>query len=304
MKKSLLFAVLFASASLFAQDPVVQNASMDKIEKSEGSPCNCAGWINKDLGDQAESSSWSSDTHFGNKFDELESDLIYQEVAVLPNTDYTFKFYYNFEEKVKDPVENPSSLEFRILAGSGYIADYTPSYALPVDAPLSGFGYTDISEAENESNNLASITITPPGDKDFRTGTISFNSGDNTSIAIFGRGIGRDVAPVDGKDYLWSNGTHEIRIEYVTLTNDASSLSNESFDSNFNIYPSPAQNILKINSLNSINKIEISDLSGKIVISKTNLRNKSIDVSSLPKGVYVLSIENGNTVETTKFLKE
>jgi hypothetical protein len=50
MKKTLLFICLaFISTLFYAQDPVIQNATLDKIGRDEGSDCSCAGWQNKDL---------------------------------------------------------------------------------------------------------------------------------------------------------------------------------------------------------------------------------------------------------------
>ena len=67
MKKTLLIGAFLASASLFAQDPTIQNSTMDPIERDGSTDCSCAGWTNKDLGDQPESSSWNSNSLFGLK---------------------------------------------------------------------------------------------------------------------------------------------------------------------------------------------------------------------------------------------
>ena len=90
--------------------------------------------------------------------------------------------------KIKKTDAIASSLDVRILAGSGYDADYTPSYPTPFAASSKGYGYTLISNVENADNNLASSMIPAPTDKDFRTGELTFNSGSNTSIAILMRG--------------------------------------------------------------------------------------------------------------------
>ena len=68
------------------------------------------------------------------------------------------------------------------------------------------------------------------------------------------------------------------------------------------IYPNPTKNILYLEgNLNPVN-ISIYDLLGKKVIS-TNNTNR-IDVKSLTKGVYFISIIDGINSSTKKFIKE
>lgn len=291
MRTKLLFTFLLTSVFAFAQEPTVNNAELSKIGRDGQSDCSCAGWQNKNLGDQLESSSWNSDTSFGAKFDDTEADVMYQEVAVLANTDYVFTYYYNFEDKSSDPAD--SSLEVRILAESGYDSGYAPTYTTAALEASTGHGYNDIADVENAANNLASETIAAPGDKDFRTGTLSFNSGSNTSIGIFARGIGRPTTvPSDGKSYTWSSAKHEIRIDYVTLLLDNSSASvNKVLDAAFSIYPNPASEVVHIESGDyDVTSVEVFDVVGQKISEEKDLTNNQLNVSSLSKGVYIVKI--------------
>jgi hypothetical protein len=306
MKKTLLFIALIVSVSLFAQDPVILNAELSKIPRTDATNCSCAGWMNKDLGDQLESSSWNSDTSFGAKFDEKESDIMYQEIAVLPNTNYKFTFVYNFE--LKEEAEPASSLEFRILAGSGYIADYTPIYPATAAGQSRDFGYEDIADVENANNNLASTIIAHPEDKDFRTGELTFNSGANTSIAIFGRGTGRPTTvPSDASDsrpWTWSNGGSEIRIDEVAMTNQGATASiDDVFASKIKIYPNPAQNFVNISTTKTISSLEVFNILGKKVLSISNLVNDRIDISSLTKGMYLIKFTDNVSFGIKRIIK-
>ncbi|MGJ8743461.1 T9SS type A sorting domain-containing protein [Polaribacter sp.] len=307
MKKTLLFiCIAFISTTYYAQDPVIQNRELSNIERTGTTNCSCAGWMNKDLGDQLESSSWNSSTSFGAKFDEIEADIMYQEIAVLANTDYKFTFIYNFEDKID--TEPATSLEFRILAGTGYIADYTPEYPAAVDGQSRDFGYEDITVVENAANNLASTIIANPGDKDFRTGELTFNSGSNTSIAIFGRGTGRpNTVPQDASDsrpWTWSSGGSEIRIDEVNMTNESTASVNDVFSSQISIYPNPAKEFVQISTNETITGIAIYNLIGKKVISSNNLINNKIDVSNLSKGIYVLKVMSNNLLGSRKIIIE
>ena len=164
MKKTLLLLCLMASFSIFAQDPVVQNDVFDEIPKNSGSDCSCSHWMNKDLGDQGETSGSGLTTpNKAVKFDNLEADLIYQEVEVLANTEYKLTYAVRINDDI-DPAVTPSSLEMRILKGSGYEAGYSIVYYTDATLkPSSGFGYTDIAVAELAGNNIIIETVSYPG---------------------------------------------------------------------------------------------------------------------------------------------
>jgi len=197
-------------------DPIIVNAEFVKLAKSSGSDCACAGWINRDLGDQGESStSGGLDVV---KFDNEEPDHVYQEFAVVPNSDYLIELSVRHSNLVAGGV--PSSLEVRVLSGSGYEAGYTPTYftdtaVMPQGNSSTGFwGYRSVAQMEDANNNLDVNVIPNPGNDDYNTYTYSFNSGANDSVALFMRGIG---GPASG-NYGYNSGSEEIRAAFVLIT--------------------------------------------------------------------------------------
>jgi hypothetical protein len=73
---------------------------------------------------------------------------------------------------------------------------------------------------------------------------------------------------------------------------------------NVNIYPNPVQNELFIELENGqITHIDILDLSGKVIKSIMNNNAKSIDVSDLTQGIYILNVSTENGVSTNRFVK-
>ena len=77
----------------------------------------------------------------------------------------------------------------------------------------------------------------------------------------------------------------------------------------FTLYPNPANESFTIKSMNGneITKIELFDTTGKLLLSKENLKSdlQTIDVSTLSKGVYIVSVyslDGGNYV--SKLVKE
>ncbi|PZD77733.1 T9SS type A sorting domain-containing protein [Mesonia sp. K7] len=70
----------------------------------------------------------------------------------------------------------------------------------------------------------------------------------------------------------------------------------------FVMYPNPVQGILTIEMNESPNaQVTIFDILGKQVISQS-LENKTIDVSSLTNGMYIVKVENNHTTATKKLI--
>jgi endonuclease I len=80
----------------------------------------------------------------------------------------------------------------------------------------------------------------------------------------------------------------------------------------FTIYPNPTNSVINIQFANSssIDKnatIEVIDLVGKIILQQNvffNNETKSLDVSNLSKGIYMISIKNEGQNNVTSFIKQ
>ncbi|MEI7733898.1 MAG: T9SS type A sorting domain-containing protein [Ferruginibacter sp.] len=74
------------------------------------------------------------------------------------------------------------------------------------------------------------------------------------------------------------------------------------------VYPNPVGDILNVSVLGQISSkaaLQISDAEGKIVMTKSIVNNpQSIDISQLAKGVYMIKVNNGGSIITSKFVKE
>ncbi|MCL6295734.1 PKD domain-containing protein [Jejuia spongiicola] len=196
--------------------PVIVNADFDKQAKSSGSDCTCSGWINKSLGAQGESSSGNGGSDNVLKFDNDEQDLTYQEVEITPNTDYTITVVASF--KSIETGTFPSKLEIRVLSGSGYESGYTPAYfATAAEYPQDDFGYTSVAQMEDTDNNLLVSLVDNPGNDGYNTYSYSFNTGNNSSVALLMRGVNGDGTPSDDKGFLWNSGEEEIRVDSIVV---------------------------------------------------------------------------------------
>lgn len=69
------------------------------------------------------------------------------------------------------------------------------------------------------------------------------------------------------------------------------------------LYPNPAKDLLNVSSANAISKIEVYDMTGKKLVSRNNASD--INLSSLGKGVYIISVLQANgSVVAKQFVKE
>ncbi len=75
-------------------------------------------------------------------------------------------------------------------------------------------------------------------------------------------------------------------------------------DNSITLYPNPTTSEISISSESFINSIEIyNSLGQKVYIETINSKEKTIDISSLPSGVYVLGAKTENGIMRKKIIK-
>ena len=79
----------------------------------------------------------------------------------------------------------------------------------------------------------------------------------------------------------------------------------EEFSNYFNMYPNPVNDVLTIQSKNiEVSKVEIYNTIGQRVLEQDGLVKNTINVSSLPKGIYVLKLNSDSKSYSTKIVVE
>lgn len=84
----------------------------------------------------------------------------------------------------------------------------------------------------------------------------------------------------------------------------------EKQESTIFLYPNPVVDVLNIRLSKAENKtglIEIISIEGKVVSSLTinaQANVYQVNITALPKGIYLCKVKNGTILETTKFLKQ
>ncbi|WNH10590.1 T9SS type A sorting domain-containing protein [Thalassobellus suaedae] len=128
-------------------------------------------------------------------------------------------------------------------------------------------------------------------------GSYSFTTGaDPSNLAITFNSV----------DLVTNSYASEVHIDNLELYN-LTALSTDKTVKNalsIKLYPNPVKNVLNIDTNLEVSKISIYDLLGRVVMPNISLNNsKSINVSSLSSGAYILHATLENKVQVIKFIK-
>ena len=73
----------------------------------------------------------------------------------------------------------------------------------------------------------------------------------------------------------------------------------------FNLYPNPVGDVLNISEVDNVKRIEIYDISGKMVYARdVDTQTISINTSELIQGIYIVSLHTEKSIQTAKFFKD
>lgn len=96
----------------------------------------------------------------------------------------------------------------------------------------------------------------------------------------------------------WAN---ELYIDDINIT--STNIGTDDFNiDNTIVYPNPSEGFIRIQNVNSNNKLIISDIQNKIFLEKNIFGNEMVDISRLANGVYFISIDNGKSVIRKKII--
>ncbi len=138
-----------------------------------------------------------------------------------------------------------------------------------------------------DNTNQPGITATP------KTIPLSAYSGQNVRIAFRG---------VEGT----ANGSADIDFSIDNIQVILNSLATSSFNNEgFSYYPNPVVDYLKLSYTQNIDKVEVMNMLGQVVLVKTiNSNESNLDMSSLAKGTYMVKVAADNQIKTIKVIKE
>ena len=183
---------------------------------------------------------------------------------------------------------------------------------LYVNKSQNGFGVLDFNKSSSNGTlnlDMASGTAIQFADsslEDWGSGTVnitSFVSGSKVKFGANGNGI--SAAQLAKITTTPGPGPNEVlSIDSNGWLKFESTLGVENHNAfEFTVYPNPAKDVLKINTQQQLQKVEIADLLGRTVLTQQNV-SKSVDVSLLSKGVYIIKLTSEKGISTKKIIKE
>lgn len=73
-------------------------------------------------------------------------------------------------------------------------------------------------------------------------------------------------------------------------------------DNKISLYPNPVINAFQIIGIEGMATINVSDLNGRLLLSKNVTDNEMVSISNLPNGVYLVVIKLNNTTKKEKLI--
>lgn len=172
----------------------------------------------------------------------------------------------------------------------------TMSGAATFNLNLDG-GVTELNFWRNHNKVWGTSTLNING---YKEGVINFGNA-NPTAGLTAQQLSQitiNGAVPDGGDPLSLDATgHLIGASNLVL----GVKDHKAFD--FAVYPNPVKDLLHINTQEALEKIEVADLLGRTVFKQNNV-SKSVDISSLNKGVYILKLTSEKGISTKKIIKE
>lgn len=108
-------------------------------------------------------------------------------------------------------------------------------------------------------------------------------------------GLGNSINPSNPEGYA-------VIVRYYPNGKTGVSEVKKNGQSYFEIFPNPAKNFLHVNSTEIIKVISISNLQGQLIKLWETLKQNIVDITELPNGIYVLSIQTNSQIVYQKLI--
>ncbi len=124
----------------------------------------------------------------------------------------------------------------------------------------------------------------------------------NNQLVMTGPAVGQGTS-LDEIDFRIDNFGSDAYFDNLQVKDAALAVSESHAARTFRVYPNPAVDLINLDIKTQIISTEIYDAAGKKV-KTIDSDIKSVDVSALPKGAYVLKVITAGEILTNKFIKK
>jgi len=186
-------------------------------------------------------------------------------------------------------------------SGNTYVSGdfYSPTISFGTTT-LTNKGGDDIVLAKFNSNGSVTWAKSIGGTNDEGAYSVALGISGNIYLA----GAFGSPTLTFGSTTIVNNGETATFDMFIAKLSNATGINEINSSSKIEIYPNPASNTLSINAPQH-SAIGILNIQGKLIISMAaNSNSTTIDISSLPTGVYFVKAVTGKGVVTKKFIKE
>ena len=168
---------------------------------------------------------------------------------------------------------------------------------------------TSLTHLRCHSNDLTSLDLTNNTSLEaircYSNSLTSLNiaNGNNNNMTYFDVSSNPNLTCITVDDVSYSNTNWSSIDSQMSFSSNCSNFTglNKTIGTEVKIYPNPVQNELFIEG--GKGQIEIIDFSGKVVKNITNSNTKSINISDLYEGIYILKLTTENGIYTDRLIK-
>jgi len=168
------------------------------------------------------------------------------------------------------------------------------STTLPTEVSLTGITKIDLKTVVSDADNL-SVAIVKSIKSNSNAAAVSASINTNDELVL---------QPLNGGDatiVIGFNSNGKVVEKSITIKGDGTLGVGDFQKIQLAIYPNPVSEILNIQTQDKVLKVEIYDISGKVIHSELN-RNQ-INVSSFIKGFYLINVVTDKAKYVQKFIK-
>ena len=198
-----------------------------------------------------------------------------------------------------------SDAQNTVISGTRDIGSTESAPAIVLVSSVAVFGENGVFSIDTQGGTLQMNATLLPLNADDLTYTWSLVNGTG-SASLDNNGL--LTAITDGTVEVTAtanDASGETGSATITISNQSLGLNEADISSLVKVYPNPVQNILFVE-VTEVEVLEmvILDYSGRVMKSIANPYTKSIDVTELNEGIYILKIHTENGLTSNRFIKQ